>query len=277
MTQAAVSYQIRLLEERLGQPLFVRDRKKVKLSDAGRKIAPLVSNAFDILSAGFAELSDDGDAVLGISTSQTFASNWMAPRLGSFQLKQPDLAVRLKAENRWIDFASDDADVAVRTGVGGWPGLKQHFLFHFHSMPMCSPEFVRRYELREPADLLNVPRISGGDEWWRRWFEKVGVEWPEQDHGSRFWSDSQLIEGSSALAGHGAAMLSPVFWRNELAAGRLLAPFPTVSLDGFAFWLVYPEHKRNQPKVKAFREWLLAEVAAEATRGPAEVYAESPS
>ena len=273
MTQAAVSYQIRLLEERLGMPLFARNKGRVRLNEAGRRIAPSVSTAFDTLAGAFSELASANDAVLGISTSQTFASNWVAPRLGSFQMQRPELAVRLKVDNRLTDFLGDDSDVAIRTGNGDWPGLRRHFLFQFHSTPMCSPDFLETHKIERPGDLLEVSRISGGDRWWRRWLETAGVAEPEGARTSGLWSDSQIIEGNSAMAGQGMAILSPVFWRSELASGRLVAPFPIVSLDGFCFWLVYPEHKRNQLKIRAFRDWILAEAASEAKNGPPEVYA----
>lgn len=272
MTQAAVSYQIRLLEERLGLPLFHRDKQRVKLSDAGRKVAPLVSNAFDTLADAFSGLVVENEGVLVISTTQTFASNWIAPRLGNFQVERPELAVRLRTDNRVIDFASEDADVGIRTGDGVWPGLRSHFLFHFHSSPMCSPAFLERHRLQEPADILEVARISAGDPWWGRWLERAGVAEPTSSNKAGIWLDSQAIEGNAAMAGHGIAMLSPIFWRSELADGRLVAPFPIISLDGFSYWLVYPEHKRNQPKVRAFRDWLLAQIAEDARFGPEEAY-----
>ena len=274
MTQAAVSYQIRLLEERLGVPLFLRSKRRVTLSDAGRKAAPLVSDAFGTLEAAFAGLVSDDEGVLTISTTQTFAANWMAPRLGGFQVERPELAVRLKTENRIIDFAGEEVDVGIRSGSGGWPGLRHHFLFQFHSTPMCSPEFLRTHRLETPADLLNVPRLSAGDPWWKRWMERAGISEAEAPRTSGIWLDSQVMEGSAAMAGHGVAMMSPIFWRSELASGRLVAPFPIVSLDGFSIWLVYPEHKRNLPKIRAFREWLLREVAKEAVFGPPEAFVE---
>ena len=273
MSQAGVSYQVRLLEERLGVPLFVRDKKRVRLSEAGRRVAPLVGSAFETLANAFAELVSDNEAVLSISTMQTFASNWIAPRLGSFQVARPELAVRLKTESRLVDFVSEDTDVAIRSGRGGWPGLRSDFLFQFHSTPMCSPEFLERYPVERPEDVLNVPRLSANDQWWKRWLAKAGVVEPEGTAQSGIWLDSQVMEGNAAIAGHGMAILLPTFWKSELAAGRLVAPIPIISLDGFSYWLVYPEHKRNLPKIKAFRDWILAQVAAEATEGPPEVFA----
>jgi LysR family glycine cleavage system transcriptional activator len=260
------------LEQRLAVPLFVRDRRRVKLTDAGRRVAPLVSGAFDTLAGAFSELAADNDLVLSISTTATFASNWIAPRLGSFHISQPELAVRLQADNRLIDFQSEDVDVAIRIGNGGWKGVREHFLFQFYSTPMCSPGFLERHSLVTPADVLGVPRLSAGDRWWRRWLDRAGVEAPEDAGSQGIWLDSQIMEGNAAMAGHGLAMLMPVYWPNDLAAGRLVAPFPIFSLDGFAIWLVYPEHKRNQPKIRAFRDWLLAQVAEQARHGPAEVY-----
>jgi len=272
MTQAAVSYQIRLLEERVGQVLFTRDRKRVKLSEAGRRLAPHLSTAFDTIASAFAELATETEDVLGITTTHSFAANWLAPRLGSFQFERPELAVRLRTENQIVDLARDEVDVGIRTGRGGWPGLRQHFLFNFHSTPMCSPDFLRRYPLSEPADVLGVPRIGAGDSWWGRWLEHAGVTQPDPSKNRGFWFDSQVSEGNAALTGTVMAMLSPLFWRNELASGRLVQPFPILSLDGVACWLVYPEHKRNQPKIRAFRDWLLAQIAEEAKLGPPEAF-----
>jgi LysR family glycine cleavage system transcriptional activator len=146
-------------------------------------------------------------------------------------------------------------------------------LFQFHSTPMCSPEFLERYPVERPEDVLDVPRLSAGDDWWKRWLAHAGVVEPEGPRHSGIWLDSQVMEGNAALAGHGMAIMLPLFWKRELAVGRLIAPFPSiVSLDGFSYWLVYPEHKRNLPKIKAFREWMLAQVGAEASDGPPEVF-----
>ena len=273
MTQAAVSYQIKLLEERLGLPLFVRDKRRVTLSDAGRRIAPLVSGAFDSLSDAFSTLVADDQSVLNISTTQTFASNWIAPRFGLFHIAHPELAVRLETETRMVDFTRDAADVAIRSGTGPWPGLRHHFLFRLHVTPMCSPDFLERHPLASPADLFAVPRLSPGDVWWKLWFAAAGLADQEPlARGIRL--DSQAAEGNAAMAGHGVGMLSPLMWQNELASGRLVRPFGLTVLEGPSYWLVYPEHKRNQPKIRMFRDWLLAQVAVQAEHGPPEVYRE---
>lgn len=272
MTQAAVSYQIRLLEERLGVPLFVRSKRRVTLSEAGRRLAPVVSDAFDRLSEGFSGLVDADESVLAISTAQTFASNWLAPRLGGFQMARPELAVRLLTSNAMADFARDEVDVAIRMGTGPWPGLKRHFLFCLTSTPACTPDFRDRHRLERPADLLRVPRLNAQDWWWKQWLEAAGVPLADEAprHGIRL--DSQALEGNAALAGHGVGLLTPLYWRSEFAAGRLVQPFDLIVVSGPALWLVYPEHKRGRAKIRAFRDWLLAEIAVEASFGPAEAF-----
>jgi LysR family glycine cleavage system transcriptional activator len=271
MTQAAVSYQIRLLEERLGLPLFVRSKRRVTLSEAGRRLAPVVSDAFDRLGEGFADLIDEDESVLAISTAQTFASNWLAGHLGAFQIARPELAVRLQTSNGLVDFARDEADVAIRMGEGQWPGLRRHFLFHHHFTPMCTPDFRDRYGLKMPQDVLRVPRLTPDDEWWEVWLSAAEVALPaERVPGIRL--DSQATEGQAAMAGHGIGMLTPMFWKAELAAGRLVQPFPLIACERRAHWLVYPEHKRGRAKIRAFRLWLLGEIAAEAPSGPAAAF-----
>src|SRR4051812_2265797 len=209
MTQAAVSYQIRLLEERLGLPLFARSKQRVTLTDAGRRVAPSVSAAFDSVAEAFAGLVDEDETVLSINTTQSVASQWLAPRLGLFQIERPDLAVRLRTDNGLVDFASDDADVALRMGRGPWPGLRRIFLFRLHAAPLCSPEFRDRHALAEPADLLRVPRLSTDDPWWKLWLGGAGVAEPDEPLRPGIRMDSQVVEGQAAMAGHGVAMLTP--------------------------------------------------------------------
>jgi LysR family transcriptional regulator, glycine cleavage system transcriptional activator len=276
MTQAAVSYQIRLLEERLGVPLFSRAKGRVALTDAGRRAAPLVSAGFDNIADAFSAILAEDSSVLAISTTSTFASNWLAPRLGAFQIERPELAVRLHAENRVLDFARDELDVGIRSASGApdWPGLKMHFLYRLHSTPLCSPEFAARHRITEPADLLNVQRLSPADDWWAYWFRLAGVAAPDSPPQSGIRFDTQALEGNAALAGAGVGMLTPMYWRTELASGRLVQLFPMISFEGPCFWLVYQEYKRTQAKIVAFRDWLLEAMRQAAADEPPQVFVE---
>lgn len=272
MTQAAVSYQIRLLEERLGLSLFTRAKGRVALTDAARRIAPAVAAAFDGLEEAFSALVAGDNAVLSISTAQTFATTWLAPRLGAFQVAHPDLAVRLGTDNRLVDFTTGEFDAAVRIGRGGWPGLRQHFLFRSHVTPMCSPDFRDRHRLERPEQLLDLDRLSPGDGWWRSWLGEAGVHCPDLPPRPGLGLDNQLLEANAVLAGYGVAMMTPFFWRAELAAGRMVQPFGHLHFPGSSHWLVYPEARRGQPKIAALRAWILAEMAKERENGPAEIF-----
>ena len=268
MTQAAVSYQIKLLEERIGVPLFARVKRQVVLSEAGRRIAPLITGAFDALGDAFARVRADDEAMLTISTSQTFAATWFAWRLGGFQVDYPEMAVRLIATDALATFDGDDADVAVRAGRGPWPGLVADLLLTIDFTPMVSPGFLARHGgAIEAKDLLTLPLVSPHDAWWAYWLREAGVDVPEGPIRPGVRLDSQANEGHAAMAGQGVAMLTPFFWRNDLAEGRLVRPLAQVSSRGYGYWLVCPEHRRNTPKIKRFREWLLAEIARDQAGG----------
>lgn len=264
MTQAAVSYQVKMLEERLGVPLFSRVKRQVVLTEAGRRLSPLISGAFDTLDSAFASVRAEDEGMLTITTSHTFANTWFAWRLGGFQMRHPDMAVRLLASDALADFTSDDVDVAVRAGLGQWPGLDANHLLELNFTPMCSPGFLARYGGRiEAADLLHLPLISPHDSWWTEWLEEAGVPFPGGIIPPGIRLDSQANEGSAAIAGQGVAMLTPFFWRNDVAEGRLVRLFDQLSTQGYGYWLVCLEHRRNVPKIKRFRDWLLAEIASD--------------
>ena len=265
MTQAAVSYQIKLIEERLGAPLFGRNGRAVVLTDLGRRIAPQITGAFDALGEAFASVRTESESVMTIAAPRTLATNWLAGRLGSFQLLRPELAVRLLVSDEIVDLAAGDADVALRGAHGPMPGLCAHFLMRMPVTPLASPAFLAKHPpVETPADLLRLPRISPEDDWWDLWF--CGALGDEVDRGqaSGIRFDSQVLDGNAAIGGHGVAILSPPMWQPALDAGLLVQPLPHHTHYRNSFWLMYPETKRNLPKIRAFRDWVLAEVAAAA-------------
>jgi LysR family transcriptional regulator, glycine cleavage system transcriptional activator len=267
MTQAAVSYQVKSLEERLGAPLFVREKGRVKLTPLGARLLPALSSAFDGIEAAFASHRQEDESLLTVTTTHTFANTWLAWRLGAFQMEHPDLAVRMTTSNEVIDLRSGEADVAIRAGRGTWEGLEQHELFVSSFTPMASPECVAEAERKlgrtlEPDDIPQQHLISPTDDWWQQWFSDNGVPADEsvlRRPGVRM--ENQANEGHAAMAGQGFALLTPLLWKGDVAAGRLAVPFPDrVSTRGWAYWLVYPTERRLLPKIKRFREWLLAEM-----------------
>jgi LysR family glycine cleavage system transcriptional activator len=264
MTQAAVSYQIKLLEERLGMALFRREKRRVVLSDAGRRAASDLSRAFDLIGASFAQLRTEDSSTLTISTSQTFANAWFAWRLGTFQMAHPEMAVRLLVADTLVDFAREDVDVAVRSGMPPWPGLDAELLFRIDYTPMCSPAFLARHGgTLTPERLLDLPLISPHDEWWAVWLREAGVDSADLHSRPGIRLDSQAHEGNAAMAGQGMAMLTPFFWRNDLADGRLVRPFDQLASNRFGYWFVVPEHRRKVAKIVRFREWLMSEISAD--------------
>lgn len=265
MTQAAVSYQIRLLEERVGVPLFRREKRRVTLTEAGRRAMPEISRAFDAIDSAFADIRAEDEGLLTISTSTTFANTWLAWRLGGFQMAHADMAVRLLVDEALTDFINDDADVAIRAGLGDWEGLEIEQLLKVDFTPMCSPQFLERNGGKLiPEDLLRLPQISPQDPWWTWWLCEAGVEVESRLRpGIRL--DSQASEGHAAMAGQGVAMLTPFFWRNDLAEGRLVQLFSQLSTRGYGYWLCYPEQRKRMPKIRRFRDWLIAELAKDGT------------
>ncbi|MFL0413922.1 transcriptional regulator GcvA [uncultured Sphingomonas sp.] len=263
MTQAAVSYQIKVLEERLATTLFRREKRRVALTDIGSRVAAQLIPAFDAIDAAFAMVRAEDAGVLSITTTNTFGSTWLARRIGGFQAAHPDLEVRIQTTNTMIDFATAEVDLAIRSGTGGWPGLTQERLMAVDFTPMCSPEFFERHGgPKVPADLLRLPLISPDDPWIEQWLRDAGVDFAAASLRPAIRYDSQSSEGQAAMAGHGIAMLTPKLWQGEIATGRLVQPFAQVSELGLSYWLVCQEHRRRVPKIARFREWLLAEIAS---------------
>ena len=144
MTQAAVSYQVKSLEERLGSPLFVREKGRARLTPLGARLLPALSGAFDAIESASASHRQEDESLLTITTTHTFANTWLAWRLGAFQMDHTDLAVRLTTSNEVCDLRGGDADVAIRAGSGAWEGLEEHRLFEIQLHADGQPRVHRR-------------------------------------------------------------------------------------------------------------------------------------
>lgn len=254
MTQAAVSYQIRQLEQRLGLPLFQRLPRQVVLTAAGQRLALAVIEAFGSLRSAFAGAVARSESELAITSLPTIASNWLVPRLGAFQLLHSELAVRLDTGVPLVDLLQGGFDVGIRSGRGDWPGLAADLLLPSEFTPLCGPDVAAR--LSAPRDLLGVPRY-GRDSWWRQWLDEVGVDTAGLTHGPTVELSVEQFEVTAALAVGGVAITSPLFFRAELASGRLVQPFAHRARAGVDYWLAYPQAAQRSPKIQAFRRWLL--------------------
>lgn len=262
MTQAAVSYQVRLLEDRLGFKLFERRPRQVVLTEKGRELLPAVSEAISILRAAFAAASDSEDALLRVTALPSAAFAWLLPRLPAFQCAHPDIVVTLDSSEHMADIAGGAFDLGLRSGRGDWPGLEAHVLFPQEYTPLCTPALRERFALREPADLLRAPLIGeANDPWWQRWFREAGVTGGRGNTRAAVNFGVQTMEVSAALQGLGVAMAMPIFFRAELASGALIQPFPHVVREERSYWLVHRRAKRASRKIRLFRDFLLAEAA----------------
>lgn len=257
MTQAAVSYQIKQLEDRLGAPLFVRHARKVELTALGVELAASTSEAFSQLRSAFGRAYGTVENVLVISALPTVAAAWLAPRLGQFQLSHPTLAVRIDTDIEPVDLQLR-ADVAIRSGSSAWPGLERHYLLPSVYTAVCSPEFRDQHSLRRPKQLAALPRI-GRPSRWTRWLAQAEGAVDEASGSTGVAFGVEQMEAASAMAGHGVAMVSPLLFRADLQAGRLVQPFAQVTRDPKDYWLVYARNRMTLKKIIAFRQWALGE------------------
>lgn len=263
MTQAAISYQIKILEDRVGAALFLRQARGVILSDVGARLLQPATEALDLLRDSFTAAKDQSEETLYISVVPTFATNILAQSLGRFQVANPSIAVRIDLSTSLVDFARDNTDVAIRSGKGDWPGHKLHLLMKMNFTPMLSPELAASIGgVNKPEDLLKLPLVHRSDPWWHVWFNAAGV--PVEDVGdtSGVSLGPQIMEANAAIAGEGVGILTPTFYREDVQQNRLIQPFDLVCHDGWGLWLVYPESRRNAKKIRAFRDWIIDEMSA---------------
>lgn len=257
LTQAAVSYQIKLLEDRVGMPLFVREARQVTLTKTGRKLSPKVTEALNLLGAAFAEVTAKQRGQLAIAVQPTVAA-WLAPRLASFQAERPELLIKLHTSTDLLDFHKDDVDAIVRSGDGNWPDNDVFLLFPMEYAPVCSAEFLQTQNLRDPSDLLGVRRF-GSQGWWRRWLTESNVDNIDLGAPMNLMLGMQTMDVALTLRGQGIAMVVPAFFEDDLKSGRLVQPFPHVVRDGRGYFFTYPKTARRSKKIQLFRDWIVAE------------------
>lgn len=261
VTPAAVSQQIKILEDHLGLALFRRGTG-VTLTEPAAAALPLVSDAFDRLERAVDRLrvGQDGGPLV-VSAPPSFAARWLIPRLERFQSRHPDIELRLSASTRLVDFDTEDVDVTIRYGGGTYAGLHVERLMAEAVVAVAHPRLAE--SLRQPADLLGATLLHNeGMNWdpsypdWPRWLAEAGlaVEAPLR---LRPFGDANLVI-QAAMAGLGAALVWHSLVTDDLAAGRLVALFPARPLRN-AYHLVCPPKHLDRPKVAAFRAWLREE------------------
>jgi LysR family transcriptional regulator, glycine cleavage system transcriptional activator len=271
VTHSAISHQIKALEEWLGVPLFRRLNRSLMLTEAGQAYARPVREVLEKLGeASRALRSREQTGTLTVSVMPSFAAKFLVPRLGAFRRAHPDIDVRISASERLVDFAREDVDIAVRSGRGNWPGLRVDWLVRENLFPVCSPKLLSGpIPLKSPADLLQHTLMHDSD-WpdsmWQRWLGVAGVKADQRKPSLSFNYSNLMIQ--AAIDGLGVALAQEALVRDDLASGRLVKPFDIDMPSDYANYVVTPEAAAERPKVKAFREWLLAEITA--SEAPAE-------
>lgn len=266
VTQAAVSWQVKALEKRLDQPLFRRLPREVALTPAGERLARAATEAMGALRSAVGDITDSGAGVLSITVLQSFATQWLAPRLGAFQVEHPEIAVRLDSGQRLADLMREEFDVGLRgSREGQWPGLESIYLFPSAQSVLATPQALAALGPDpRPEDLLTVERV-GSEAEWKAWFANAGLAAAPGNARAapRITADSQVLEVATALARGAVAIGSPVMFGADIAAGRLSQPFEVYIRDTEGYWLAYPSDRRRTRKIAAFREWLLDRVRAD--------------
>lgn len=255
VSPAAVSSQIRALEERLNQPLFLRHGRQISLTEAGRKLLPGVQRGLGELRQAVKAISQDASAgVMNVSMMPTFLQKWLMPRLAEFYSAEPHIDLRISADVAPADFEQTDLHADIRFGAGKWPGLKSLKLMEDWIVPVCSPRM-----LREIGPIETIGQLQQHDllfvesEVWDAWFRLLG----ESGRDSRWplLNDSLSIL-MAAEQGEGIALSRWTLVARDISAGRLVRPIDTVVKTDWSHYFVAPPHYFDLPKVAAFRDWL---------------------
>lgn len=251
ITPAAVSQRVRGLEVELDRMLFVRNGPRIALSADGEALFGRTSQMMAIARAAIEELQ--GSRTLRLTATPSFASRWLAVHVPDFEALHPGLQVDLDVST---DVRRSGAfDIAIRSGLGDWPGVRATPLFPVEGTPMLRPDLLEGRAMTGPEDLARLPLIPSSD--WPRWFDEQGVRPPDLNLARRSAFPSQDLAAQAALEGKGAALLSPRLFATEIASGRLVSPLPFVLSGPEQYWLVEPR-KGSGSIAPAFRDWLLA-------------------
>ncbi len=271
VTPAAVSHQIKELEEAVGVPLFQRTSRHMQLTRQGMVLKPAVADALEGITRALQKIRQvDNPTQVRVTASPSIAAKWLVPRIDRFLESMPGADVRIDVSSEPLDFDREDIDVAIRFGDGVYPGLVVEKLFHDTLFPVCSPELLTGAKpLREPRDLLQFTLIhldweAQGAVWpnWRMWMLAAGVKDFNDTRGLHFSQTSLAVQ--AAVDGHGVALGDSTLVADDLASGRLVKPFE-LSLRSpaqFAYHLITRKDTAERPMTKAFRNWIIAEAAA---------------
>jgi len=260
VTQAAVSFQIRQLESDLGVQFFRRQGNTLELTDAARSYIPYVRQAFDLLRQGAVALERRRRGrALSISATQSITHRWLAHRIRGFGDRCPEYDVRIEATDEVVDFSRTETDLAIRYARWIDPALNVTLLCGDRVFPICSPTLAASAKLVHPNDLARVTLLHDDmtDITWRHWLSAIGANDVDPAEGVRFSHTGLAIDG--AISGQGIALGRTILVADDIAAGRLIVPFEWAMASSYAYHVVHPNDGASDPKVQAFKSWIVGE------------------
>ena len=269
VTQAAISHQVKALEEELGVKLFRRLNRALALTDAGQAYLPPTRAAFETIAHATAKLrTREAGGPLKVSMLPSFGARWLMPRLWRFRERHPEIDVLVSVSNAPVDFARDDMDMAIRYGYGRYPDLHATLLMREQIYPVCSPRLLATGPgIRTPDDLRHYTLLHDyaagivDEHAWPYWLKQWGVAGFDWERGPAFSDSAMLV--LAAVEGHGVALGRESLCADDVAAGRLVRLFPELPFETrTAYYVVSPPANAEQPKVRRFRDWLLEEAGA---------------
>ncbi len=277
VTPAAISHQLKALEEDLRVKLLRRNKNEFILTEPAQEGLALLRAGFDQLAEGVRRMRAAGQRhYLTISAGPTFSATWLVRRLGRFKKCHPEVDVRLHTSDHLVDFRREGVDVSIRFGAGDYQGLEAIPLFDEGIYPVCSPRLLEEGPpLNRPPDLakhtllhVDWQTMDWQVAWehsetldWEMWLKAAGAPEVDAESGPRFSHTAIALQ--AALEGQGLVLVSDSLAKDELAAGRLVRPFDISLPMSFCYNLVYPIADSQKPKVVAFREWILSEIEEE--------------
>lgn len=268
VTPAALSFQIKSLEDRLGQPLFVRLNRAVQLTEAGRTLSPGMTEGFQTLTHAWrATRRLQDEATLNVTAGPAFTSKWLAPRIFEFARQHPEIDLRFSATLRLLDLERDEIDVAIRFGIGPDEGLWSMPMEKDWVMPVMTPMLAENFtdiEQLKTAPLLVDHSIDflSPRAGWKEWFKAVGID-HNPSHATHFSQADHIVD--AALANGGVALARRSVVLKELQDGALVAPFKTAIQTAGLYRFVCRKGTEDRPQIAAFREWVLAEIEKRAS------------
>jgi LysR family transcriptional regulator, glycine cleavage system transcriptional activator len=271
VTPGAISQQVKILEDFVGQPLFRRLGRAVELTDSARAAMPLLRDAFDRVDDAVRQMRLPlRRERVSVSAAPSFASKWLVPRMDRFQTANPNVQVWVAADMNLVDFAYADVDVAIRYGPGYYEGVVSEKLMTEEVFPVCSPALLADGKpLEKPEDLVGHTLLhdTGGDidpscPDWAMWLAARGVSGADTNQGLRFNQSAMVID--AAASGRGVALAKRAIAAADLQSGRLVAPFShQAEKVGFAYWIVRPKGRTMTPALKSFLDWLKDEASGD--------------